>query len=246
MLYRYGVPFLETAWHAPESGSIQVNVGRRRQENLPLGNDGDAAAFRVVRPASYAARYIVGDNLGQIRLHYADGSTQDYPLILGESVWWGLPFYQTQDPFPKRCAICAKHLQESLRLYPAAPVDDGNYVAVIAPKAAPLEQHRDYRLLEKKGSVAIAGITVETAPGMPGSREQRRFRPTNFAPEFQQVRRRKSRCGRDGTDEAESKQRLAELSAALYTTDAEYQAADCRARFRTGYSGPQVTFKGTV
>ncbi len=51
-------------------------------------------------PLSYAARFIVGDKLGQIRLHYEDGSTQDFPLILGESVWWGLPFYQAQESVP--------------------------------------------------------------------------------------------------------------------------------------------------
>lgn len=28
MLYRYGVTFIETEWHAPQSGSIQVNEAR--------------------------------------------------------------------------------------------------------------------------------------------------------------------------------------------------------------------------
>ena len=121
-------------------------------------------------PLSYAARFIVGDNLGKFRLHYADGSTKDYPLILGESVWWGLSFYQAQEPFPSDARLRGA-FQQALRLYPAAPVDDGNYVAVIAPKDSPLASIEIINSPEKKGSVAIAGITVESAPGssIPGA-----------------------------------------------------------------------------
>ena len=119
MLYKYGVPFIETAWHAPESGSLAVNVGVVVKKIFLLGMTETQRPSAWSNPLTYAARYIVGDNLGQIRLHYADGSTQDYPLILGESVWWGLPFEQTQEPFPSDA-----RLRQSIRGM-SAPLSGG-------------------------------------------------------------------------------------------------------------------------
>lgn len=176
MLYRYGVPFMETAWHAPESGSLQVNVGVAVKKIYLLGMTETKRPSAWSNAQSYAERFIVGDNLGQIRLHYADGTTQDFPLILGESVWWGMPFYQTQEPFPTDAPL-RKAFEQSLHLYPAAPVEDGNYVAVIAPKDAPLASIEITGSPAKRGSVAVAGITVETAPDkrIPAQRPFRRM-----------------------------------------------------------------------
>jgi len=242
MLYRYGVPFIETAWHAPAGGSLEVNVGTAAKKVFLLGMTETQRPSAWSDPLSYAARYFVGDNLGEIRLHYADGSMQEFPLVLGESVWFGLPFEQARGPFPVDAQL-REALARAIRLYPAAPVDDGNYVAVITPKEAPIASIEVADNPEKKGSVLIAGITVETAP------EARIAGATAipadaFAPAFEEFMREKP-LREQGTGEAESKQRLAELSAALYNTEPEYKHV-VAPRIPAGYAGPEVTFKGTV
>lgn len=242
MLYKFGVPFVETAWHAPAGGSLELNVGTAAKRIFLLGMTETQRPSAWSDPLSYAIRYFVGDNLGEIRLQYADGSTQEFPLILGESVWFGLPFEQTQDPFPSDATL-RDAFTRAIRLYPAAPVDDGDYVAVIEPKAAPLERIEIVDSPAKKGSVAIAGVTVETAPDgrIPGATPI----PANaFAPEFEKFIREKP-LRAQGTGEAESKQQLTELSAALYNTESEYKQP-VAPRIPAGYAGPEVTFKGTV
>jgi len=242
MLYKYGVPFVESAWHAPDGGSFQVNVGVTAKRVFLLGMTETQRPSAWSDPLSYAARYFVGDDLGKIRLDYSDGSSQDFPLILGESVWFGQPFEQAQGPFPVDAQL-REAFKQAIRLYPAAPVDDGDYVAVIAPKSAPLERIEIVGNPAKKGSVAIAGITVETAPDgrIPGATPI----PANtFTPEFARYMREKP-LREQGTGEPETKQRLAALSAALYNTESEYKGPVVP-RIPAGYAGPEVTFKGTV
>jgi hypothetical protein len=241
MVYKYGVPFIETAWHAPEGGALEVNVGIAAKKVYLLGMTETQRPSAWSSPLSYAARYIIGDNLGEVRLHYADGSTQDYPLILGESAWWGLSFYQAQEPFPTDAQL-RRAFEQSMRLYPAAPVDDGNYVAVIAPKDAPLASIEIVDSPAKHGSVAVAGITVEAAPGTAIAGAT--VIPANdFSPEFAKfVEEKPLRPG--GTDEAGAKVRLKNLSEALYSTDADLKRA-VAPEVPRGYDGPQVVFKGT-
>ncbi len=240
-LYRYGVPFVETAWHAPESGSVEVHVGVAVKKIYLLGMTETQRPSAWSDPLSYAARYIVGDKLGQIRLHYEDGTTQEFPLILGESVWWGLPFYQAQGPFPIDARL-RQAFEESLRLYPAAPVEDGNYVAVIATKDAPLASIEITDSKEKKGSVAIEGITVESAPGTTIAGAN--LIPANgFPAEFKKFIDDKP-LRASGVDEAGSLGRLKNLSEVLYSTDADFKRP-IPVEIPRGYVGPQVTFKGT-
>lgn len=241
MLYRYGIPFIETAWHRPESGSLQVNVGAVVKKIYLLGMTETMRPSAWSDPLSYAQRFFVGDNLGQIRLHYADGTTQDFPLILGESVWWGLPFYQAQGPFPTDAPLRSA-FEQALRLYPAAPVEDGNYVAVIPPKDTSLASIEIIDSSAKKGAVAVAGITVESAPGtsIPGTTPI----PANaLPPEFAKfVDEKPLRLG--GTNETESQRRLKNLSDVLYSTDADFKQV-IPSEMPRGYVGPHVTFKGT-
>lgn len=242
MLYRYGVPFIETLWHAPANGSMQVNVGVAVKKIYLLGMTETQRPSAWSDPLSYAGRFIIGDNLGQIRLHYADGSTQDFPLVLGESVWWGLPFYQAQEPFPVDARL-RNAFAQSMHLYPPAPVEDGNYVAVIAPKDAPLASIEFTGSQAKHGSVAIAGVTVESAPGtsIPGST----LIPANdLAPEFAKFIEEKS-LRPSGADESASAERLRKLSEALYSTDADLNQPIAPIVPRD-YAGPRVTFKGTI
>lgn len=240
MLYRYGVPFLSTPSHPATKDVIQANLGVTAKKIFLLGLIETQRPSAWSSPLTYASRYIVGDHLGNIRLHYADGSTQDYPLILGESVWWGLPFYQTREPFPTDARL--RHaFEQSLRLYPAAPVDDGNYVAVITPKNQPLASIEITNSPEKHGSVAIAGITVEIAPDarIPGALP---IAAGDLTPEFRKFVAEKP-LRPAGTDEAGSKQRLTALSNAFYSTDADFKSP-IRYEIPAGYSGPRVIFQG--
>lgn len=242
MLYKYGVPFVETLWHAPADGTLHVPVGIAVKKIYLLGMTETQRPQAWSTPLSYAARYFVGDNLGQIRLHYADGSTEDFPLTLGESVWWGLPFTQADEPFSTDARL-RDAFARAVRLYPATPADDGNYVAVIAPKEAPLASIEVIGAPSKKGSVAVDGITVETAAGK--SIAGAAAIPANAMPAAfaSFVARRALRPA--GTDEAGAKQRMAALSAALYNTADEYRQA-VAARIPEEYSGPHVRFEGSV
>ena len=241
MLYRYGVPFMAASWHAPESGSLEAHVGVVAKKIYLLGMTEAKRPSAWSDASSYRERFFVGDNLGQIRLHYADGTTQDYPLILGESVWWGMPFYQTQEPFPSDAALRTA-FEKSLYLYPAAPVEDGNYVAVIAPKNAPLASIEISRSATKSGSVVIAGITVEAAPDarIPGSTP---IPANDLSPQFAEFLAAKP-LRAAGENERESQLRLKGLSEALYSTDVDFKQP-IPEEIPKGYVGPHVTFKGT-
>ena len=240
MLYRYGVPFLETPSHPVTKDVIQANVGVTVKKLFLLGLTETQRPSAWSSPLTYASRYIVGDNLGTIRLHYADGSAQDYPLILGESVWWGLPFYQTREPFPTDARLRGV-FERALYLYPAAPVDDGNYVAVIVPRNSPLSSIEITNSPEKHGSVAISGITVEIAPDarIPGALP---IAAGDLTPEFRQFIAEKP-LRPAGVDEAGSKSRLRDLSDVFYSTDADFKSP-IAAEIPAGYSGPRVSFKG--
>jgi hypothetical protein len=192
-------------------------------------------------PRDNSARFFVGDNLGQIRLHYADGSIQDFPLILGESVWWGLPFYQAREPFPSDAHLRTA-FEQSLRLYPAAPVDDGNYVAVIQPKSASLASIEFAGSPSKKGSVAIAGITVETSAG--ASIAGATAIPAGvFSTAFTSFAQAKP-LRPAGVDETGSESRLNLLKQAFYTSDAVFRQP-IPLEVPAKYTGPKITFKGT-
>jgi hypothetical protein len=236
LLYRYGVPFL-----AASSSASQIKVGAPVKKLFLLGMTETMRPAAWSDPLDMSRRFFIGDNLGTIRLTYADGSTQNFPLILGESVWWGVSFYQTREPFPTDAHL-RNAFAQSLHLYPAAPVEDGNYVAVVIPRPSPLATIEIVPATDKKGSVTIAAITAETAQdqSVPGLR----FTPFDtFAPGFAEFMQQKP-LRLEGVDEATSKSRLNDLSLALYSSDARFKQPVAVKPLPTGYNGPRVTFKG--
>ena len=241
MLYRYGIPFTEAAWHAPSGGSIQVDLGIAVKKIFLLGMTESMRPRAWSDPRDYSARFLIGDVLGKIRLHYGDGSAQEYSLILGESVWWGLPFYQAREPFPSDARL-RKAFEEATRLYPAAPTEDGNYVAVIAPEPEPIASIEIIGSPTKKGSVTFAGITVESAQGT-SIKGATAIPPGDFDPGFSKFMQDKT-LRPSGVDESDSEQRLNNLKEAFYTTDAVFKQ-QIPAEVPQGYAGPVVTFKGT-
>lgn len=238
LIYRYGVPFLTTT-----SSAAQIKVGAPVKKLFLLGMTETMRPSAWSNPLDMSRRFFIGDNVGFIRLTYTDGATQNFPLIIGESVWFGLPFYQAREPFPTDAHLRATFAQSS-HLYPAAPVDDGNYVAVINPRPSPLASIEIVPSPEKKGSVAIAAITAETAHDQ--SIGPLRLTPfDNFDPKFAAFMQQKA-LRLEGVDEASSKSRLSDLRAALYTSDALFKQPIALKPIPANYNGPRVTFRGDV
>jgi hypothetical protein len=266
ILSRYGVPFMEEILPLTSGGSAQVDVGAPVERIFLLGmTDTDKLPDRkqladptfrslssVIRPATpcrgwadprdASVHFFVGDHLGQIRLNYADGSSEVFPLILGEGVWWGRAFYDYQQPFPTDAHL-RQALASALRLYPPGPVPDGNYVAVIVPRPLPIRSITFDNSPEKKGTLLIAGVTVETAQTnvIAGATA---LKPGTISPAFEKFARTKA-LRAQGQDKSEAERRLNNLRLALYASDADFKGHVARS-VPPGYSGPAVSFRGSI
>lgn len=264
VLYKCGVPFVESALPLVQGGSAQVQVGIRAQRIFFLGmTDAKVSAVLPANaahshpvgwgsrltpvygwndPRDYSTRFFIGDELGRIRLNYADGTTQIFPLRFGENIWFGLAFYEYHEPFPADAHL-RQRFAAALRLYPPAPVEDGSYIAVIVPKAVPLQSIAIENSRAKKGTVVVTGITVESAgdAAIPGAAA---FTASAFPPDFQQFVRTKAMLPL-GEGERQSQQRLDDLRHALYTTDEQFKGHVVPS-LPSGYSGPEVSFQGSV
>ncbi len=146
ILNRYGIPFLEGMLPL-DSDSAKINIGGQVEHIFILGmTDGNKPSesknkrvpSELIRPfipingwadpRNDSVHIYIGDQLGRIRLNYADGTTQIFPLILGEGIWWGRIFYDYPEPFTTDAKL-RKAFAGALRLYPPTPVEDGKYVA---------------------------------------------------------------------------------------------------------------------
>jgi hypothetical protein len=265
ILNRYGVPFLDGVLPLQPGGTAEISVGGRVSRIFLLGmTDANAvtttaadqrnyslhsgSGARTIPPYGWADpldssfRFFVGDELGRIRLNYADGTTQVFPLLLGEGVWWGRAFYDFQEPFSTDARL-RQTFAASLRLYPPAPVEDGNYIAVMAPKPGLIRSIVVENSPAKKGTLVIRGITVESADtnGIPGATT---VSVGAFSPEFEEFSKTKT-LRPLGEDETQTQKRLNDLRRALYTSDEEFKR-HVAASAPPGYRGPEVSFQGNI
>lgn len=263
VLDRYGVSFVPGALPLDNGGCAQVSIGGRVNRIFLLGmtdqiserartGGSKRAPSQLIRPAvpvdawtdplDQSVRFWVGDKLGEIRLNYADGTTDVYPLILGQGVWWGRIFYDYQDPFPTDGRL-RRAFAAAIRLYPPGPVADGNYIAVIKPKPIPIRRMAFEVFPAWKGTIGIRGITIETeetnvidnATLLP---------PANFLPAFARFVHDHELVPR-GKAENRTAGQLQALRLALYSSDQTYRRPG-RAGLPPGYSGPTVSFKGSI
>jgi hypothetical protein len=262
VLERYGVPFVDRVLPLVQGGSAQVSVGGRAERIFFLGmtdaekaaDDGDEPpsargpgawslpGYGWADPRDESYRFFVGDELGRIRVEYTDGTEQVFPLLLGEGVWWGRAFYDFQEPFPTDARL-REAFARALRLYPAKPLEDGDYISVIDPKPEAIRSITIENSLAKKGTLVIKGITVESrdARGIAGAQV---LTPGVFPEEFQHFLR--TRTLRPlGVGEARSQQRLTQLKNALYSSNKQYQGLRVTPSVPADYVGPEVSFKGT-
>jgi hypothetical protein len=239
---RYGIPFLETAAHPQPGATTRLPIGSTVKHIFFLGMTESSGVHAWGAPKDYSDRFFVGDDLGAIRLDYADGSAQVFPLILGESVWWGKPFYQYPAPFPTDAHLRSA-LALSLHLYPVAPVEDGNYVAAIVPRMAPIVSIEIENSTFMKGGVNVAGVTVEAAEtvSIPGATSLPASTPS---PAFAAFMREKP-LRESGADQCEARQQLSNLSRALYSSSELYKRMVV-AKLPSGYTGPRVSFHGSI
>jgi hypothetical protein len=269
VLNRYGVPFVDRVLPLVQGGSAEVKVGARAERIFLLGMTdalnvaagGDDAGYSPGAkslpgfgwndPRDLSYLFIVGDELGRIRVDYMDGTEQVFPLQLGEGVWWGRAFYDFDQPFPVDARL-RQAFADALRLYPAKPLEDGNYVAVIDPKPVAIRSLTIENSPAKKGTLVIKGITLETRDLEDAGADSRdsgviasadALTPGVFPDEFEQfVRTRALRPV--GTSDAEEQQRLTRLKNELYSSDDLYRGLHVAASVPAGYTGPEVSFKG--
>ena len=241
ILRRYGIPFMEETLPVPARGTVSIPVGAMVKRIFLLGMTEHATIRAWANPLNDAVRFFVGDNLGRITLHYADGSTQVFPLVLGENIWWGHPFDRFPDPFPTDAQFRSA-LRAALRLYPQRPVKSGNYVAVINPRRAVLQSITVQKSPGKDGTPQIRGITLQTAgPVIAG--------PAVLSPGV--IPRRflefihSSALSPAGGHRREIHQQLHNLRLAMYTSDANF-TGHVAAVTPPGYAGPHVSFKGDI
>ena len=260
VLNRYGVPFIEGALPLHDHGSAEVKVRKQVDrifllgmtdanktapipDSLPaIASQGTIPPYGWANPPNAAVTFMLGDELGRIRLNYVDGTTQIFPLTLGESIWWGRAFYDYQEPFPADAAL-RQALAQSLRLYPPTPLRDGNYIAVITPRAVPLQSITVENSLVKRGTVVITGMTVETADTneMAGATA---FTPGVFSKDFVKFADEKP-LRAVGEDGHQAQRQLEKLKQALYSSDESFKGS-VALDIPPGYSGPMVSFKGNL
>lgn len=264
ILKRYSVPFAEGVLPLDQGGSAQVPVGGLAERIFLLGmtsaKEASVEADRIVYsmpfksgdrsipvngwrdPRDYSCRFFIGDEVGRIRLNYADGTTQVYPVRFGEGVWFGHAFYFYHEPFPTDANL-QKAFAAALRLYPPEPLADGNYLAVIVPEHKPIRSITVDNSPAKQGSLIIKGITLESRETTGISASASFARPVP-PPELERFVKEKALLPQ-GEEKSLSEQRLNDLTLALYSSDREYPA-HVAASSPTGYSGPQVTFGGNI
>ena len=242
VLVRGGVPFI-TGTLPFSNGSAQVNIGGTAKRIFLLGMAEDATISCWADPNDHSVRFFVGDDLGQIRVNYSDGSTEIFPLVLGESVWFGHPFYRYQQPFPTDARL-RKAFADALNLYPPAPVADGNYVAVIKPKPLSIQSITIENSTNKRGTLILNGLTLETANDQ-DIEKAAILPPEAFQPEFEKFIAAKS-LRASGTGEKKAGEHLKELSLALYNSDENFSRSHVVPETPRNYSGPEVAFAGSI
>jgi hypothetical protein len=242
VLERYGIPYLKGMLRVPAGGSARVDVDGEVRRIFLLGMTEFAHISGWSDPYDYSRRYFIGNNVGQIELEYADATSQVFPLILGQSIWWGPPFNRFQENFAADAQL-REAFAAAMRLYPAMPVDDGIYAAVITPKATALKSIILQGSAAKQGQPVIAGITLEAA----GTNElagSTVLTPGTFPPEFDKFLEEKS-LRLAGEQQKQTEDDLQQLRLVVYSSNESF-TGHAAPQTPDKYSGPKVSFKGSL
>lgn len=238
-----GVPFLLAGGASAfeENKTRRIEAGFSTDQIFLAGMTGSLDQGCPVwdAPGDDSLRFFIGDWLGELRLVYADGVTEHYPLVLGENLWWGLRYVNYPEPFASDAKARAL-LDKTLHLYPKSPSADGRYLAVIRPRPVRIDaiELEDSGL--KRGVPVVAGLTIKAAAQ--GETAKTVALPhdamTTGAAAFATAEPLKA----DLTEQA-LRQRLHPLQDLLYTTLENFPKRFAR-EMPAGYAGPQASFEG--
>jgi len=241
-----GLPFLARAGSplTPDSRfSVGVGCAARRILLLGMTNSIDQGNTVWCDPRLTHNRWWVGDTLGEIRVRFADGSVDTYPLTLGESLWWGKKFYDFQEPFasdPKAKQVLA----DAVNLYPPQPVVDGRYVAFIEPRAGKIASIEVVDGRQKDGAPVVLGMTLELRPGDIAPADMPVLPYGGLSDGVARFVAAKP-LRKAGSDEAAARKRREALIHTLYQTPNDL-ANGVKPDMPADYRGPIVCFKGDV
>lgn len=238
-----GVPFLAAASSAAvTNGTAELAVGCKAKHLFLLGMTSslDQGNYCWFTPSDYSGRFFIGDSIGAIKVIYANGAVDQYPLTLGESLWWGRRFTQFPEPFASN-ASAAQALKDSLRLFPAAPTPDGRYLAVITPRPIFIKAIEIVDSPLKNGVPVVLGMTVEPAPGesVPNGVALAHDEISADLTAFVQ----RSPLRGAGVGDKAAERALASLREVLYTTHSNFPK-HVAVTVPAGYKGPEFRFEG--
>lgn len=226
---RMGIPFRdgELAPRTFSAGTVPVHAKAQRIWLLGMTDSAETRKAEWPDPNDPSRHFWIGEQAGTIRVRYADGGEEVFPLVLGEGIWWGKVFWVNPEPYPRDPALRAA-LAGALRVYPPRPLEDGRYVAAIRPReGVEIESISVTGAPPKLGGPVIDAITL-TPEGEAIPEKARGIQPlrVNSVPV--------------------PAERLETLRQALYSTERNFHAPTTTPRPPEGYSGPVVSFDGGV
>lgn len=242
-LEKGGIPFLAYfSSPLPENDSLRLVLGARARRLFLLGMfpSPDQGCPVWGDPNDSSSRFFLGDQFGTITIRYADGVSEEYPLILGESLFWGRLLYQYPDPFLSDEGA-RKTLKEVLRLYPTPPSEDGLYLAVINPRLFPIYSLEIKDSPQKRGIPVILGITVESV-GRESIKGAVPLPHDEFSPDLRSFLAQKPLRSKQGKGGREDWRNLVPF---LYMSE-ERLPSHLPLDIPTGYRGPRVKFEGNI
>ncbi len=238
----HGIPFnVSEATPIPDKGSASYELKAKADRIFLFGmvNSIDQGCPVWAPIEYYSQRYFIGDQLGEIKLTYADGTEATYPLTLGDSMWWGLISLQHPEPFVSD-ENATQILSDSLKLFPAKPSQ--NYLAVITPEDKAIEKIELVDLPEKDGVPVITGLTVESSGGLNIADATPLQSKSVLAPALQEFLESHSLEPENGPNPTRQA-RIKSLQNLLYTTHKNFPKS-VPLSIPEGYRGPKVDFEG--
>ncbi len=224
----------------PDGGSYTVNIQAKASRLYLYGMTHSADRGNNVweDPRQVQNRFWISDRLGSVRVRYADGVSETYPLVLGESLWWGLRFLNAPEPFISTPRARAA-LQRGLRLHPQGPSPDGRYIAMIRLRPVRVASVTLFDSNHKSGVPIILGMTLEGMKEDVPKHLTRLVSRIQLAPGLTTLRPLRQLPDRDTVITPE----INALIEALYVT-ARQTSAPKEPTLPVGYAAPTVRFEG--
>jgi len=163
-------------WPSPPdytNGQYEIALGCRASELFLLGHvsthDHGCAPWPEHNDFTrdFTRQQMIGDEIGKLRIEYADGSATEVPLIFGFTAWWDGPWRENQEPIRSnpeaRAAFEAScHLRQ-------VTLDDGalRFVSAIACEDKPITRVVLVDSPTKAGCPAFWGLSVRAKQPSP-------------------------------------------------------------------------------